>query len=377
MSPRPLLAALLGLVLLLAACGGAGPSAEPDGPGTPNDDEAASADEDGAEDGAQDVAQEDQGDAEDDQQEAGTGGPFPVTIEHRHGATTIEQRPERVVVVGLRDADAVIALGTTPVATREWFGEQPDAVWPWAQDELGDADPVVLDPVELDVEVIAGLDPDVIIGVDSGLTADEYALLSGVAPTVAQPEAFDDFAVPWRDRTMLVARALGEVELAERLIADVEDRFAAAAAANPAFDGATALVGLAGADGQAYAYGPNDTRSEVLVQLGFEVPDAITEQVPEDSFFVTLSSERFDELDADVLVWVGGDAAAFETVVSEPLYPDRVADEGRDLFLPYDPLGGAMSFASVLSLPFLVDELVPELQLALDGDPTTTSELGR
>jgi iron complex transport system substrate-binding protein len=354
MRARRALPLLLSLAVAATACGGdAAPSTAPDAPT----------------DGAQDTEVEEPADGDD-------AAAFPVTIEHTHGSTTIEERPERVVVVGLRDTDAVLALGVTPVATREWFGEQPDAVWPWAQDELGDADPVVLDPIELDLEVVAGLDPDVIIGVDSGLTPDEYALLSEIAPTVAQPATFPDFAVPWRDRTRLVARALGEVDRAEELIADVEARFAEARESHPSFEGATALVGLAGVDGQAFVYAEGDARSEVLTELGFEVPDVIESQVPEGQFFLTLSQERFDELDADVLVWIGGDADAFETVTDAPLYPTRVEVEGRDLFLPYDPLGGAMSFASVLSLPFLLDELVPELELALDGDPATTSTFG-
>lgn len=309
--------------------------------------------------------------------EASNGAAFPVTVEHRHGQTTIEDKPERVVTVGLRDVDAVLALGVIPVAVKEWFGEQPNAVWPWAQDELGDADVTVLDPAEPDLETIASLDPDVIIGVDSGLTAEDYELLSEIAPTVAQPAEFPDFAVPWRERTRLMAQALGEVERSEQLIADVEAQLRAAAEAHPEFAETTALVGLAGADGQAYAYGPEDVRSRFLVDLGFSVPEAITEQVPEDSFFVTLSQERFGDLDADVLVWIGGDVAAFENVTSAPTYPTRVAEEGRDLFLPYDHLGGAISYSSVLSLPFLVEELVPELELALDGDPSTTSEFGR
>jgi iron complex transport system substrate-binding protein len=302
---------------------------------------------------------------------------FPVTIEHTHGETEITEKPERVVTVGLRDQDAVLALGVAPVGIKDWFGEQPNAVWPWAQDELGDADPTVLDPAELDLETIASLDPDVIIGVDSGLTEDDYALLSEIAPTVAQPSEHPDFAVPWRDRTMIVARALGEVERAEQVIADVEASIQAAADAHPEFAESTALIGLAGADGQAYAYGSDDVRSRFLTELGFTVPEVIEEQVPEDSFFVTLSQERFDQLDADVLLWIGGDAAAFENVTSVPVYPQRVVEEGRDLFLPYDPIGGAISFSSALSLPFLVDELVPELAAAVDGDSATASEFGR
>ena len=36
-----------------------------------------------------------------------------------------------------------------------------------------------------------------------------------------------------------------------------------------------------------------------------------------------------------------------------------------------DPLGGATSFVSVLSLPYLLDGLVPMLSAAVDGDPAT------
>jgi iron complex transport system substrate-binding protein len=42
------------------------------------------------------------------------GTPFPVTIEHAFGTTTVERAPERVVTLGVTDADAVLALGTTP-----------------------------------------------------------------------------------------------------------------------------------------------------------------------------------------------------------------------------------------------------------------------
>lgn len=40
------------------------------------------------------------------------------------------------------------------------------------------------------------------------------------------------------------------------------------------------------------------------------------------------------------------------------------------MFLPFD-LNGAMSFSSPLSIPYLLDGLVPELSAAVDGDPAT------
>ena len=50
---------------------------------------------------------------------------FPVTIDHKLGSTTIERAPERVVVVGLREQDPLLALGIVPAATTEWFGAAP------------------------------------------------------------------------------------------------------------------------------------------------------------------------------------------------------------------------------------------------------------
>ena len=46
---------------------------------------------------------------------AGAGGAFPVSIEHAFGETTIEEEPERVVVLGWGAQDTVYALGLEPV----------------------------------------------------------------------------------------------------------------------------------------------------------------------------------------------------------------------------------------------------------------------
>jgi iron complex transport system substrate-binding protein len=64
---------------------------------------------------------------------------FPVTISHKYGSTTIDAEPRRVVVAGLREQDALLALGTVPVATTEWFGKHPGAIFPWAKATLGSA----------------------------------------------------------------------------------------------------------------------------------------------------------------------------------------------------------------------------------------------
>lgn len=42
-------------------------------------------------------------------------GAFPVTIEHVFGGTTVPTKPERIVALGVSDADVVLALGQVPL----------------------------------------------------------------------------------------------------------------------------------------------------------------------------------------------------------------------------------------------------------------------
>jgi iron complex transport system substrate-binding protein len=296
------------------------------------------------------------------------------TIRHKYGNTEIPGTPERVVAVGFTDQDPVLALGVTPVAVREWFGEQPYATWPWAQDELGDATPEVLPATELNFEQIAALEPDLIIGVSSGMTGEEYDSLSQIAPTLAQSGEFVDYGVPWQEQTRAIGRALGRKGgRAEELVADLEGRFAGAREEHPEFEGASGVVVGLTSEERSYTpspYGPQDLRSRFLTSLGFEIPAEIAE-LAGDSFFVDLSRERLDLIDTDVLVWVKVLADDYEAVRDDPLYRRlAVAREGRDLFLD-DTLSGALSFGSVLSLPFALDEIVPMLAAAVDGDPET------
>src|SRR3954470_16105337 len=97
---------------------------------------------------------------------------FPATIAHRYGTTTITSRPKRVVVVGLREQDALLALGVVPVGTTEWYGDHHGAIFPWAKKALGNAPlPKKLDFTDgVEFEKVAALRPDLIVAVYSGLT---------------------------------------------------------------------------------------------------------------------------------------------------------------------------------------------------------------
>lgn len=300
---------------------------------------------------------------------------FPVTVPHAFGSTTIPAAPQRVVSVGVTEQDTILALGVTPVGVTEWYGEQPFATWPWAQDELGDAEPTVLTTSDgLDFEAIAALKPDLIIGTNAGIEADSYATLSAIAPTIAQAGGGEGYFSPWDEQAMMIGSALGKRGQVEELVAGIKDKFAAAAAANPEFAG-KAIVFLQNAisDGSAIAY-QDGLSTEFLTDLGFTIPAALDDYVPEgDVSQAYIPLERLAVLDAaDVLLWATEAPEDRPKLESEALYRNlEEVRQGRLVFTD-EITAGAIYFTSPLSLPYVLDVLVPALKSAVAGTPATT-----
>jgi len=301
------------------------------------------------------------------------GGGFPVTIKHKYGETTIPAQPQRVVLVGLVEQDAMLALGVVPVAVTDWFADgTPGCIYPWAKDKLGDAAlPTVLDNTNgVQTEKIAGLAPDLIIGQYAGLTQSEYDLLSKIAPTVAQPGEFVDYGVPWQQLTQTIGTAIGKADEASKLVADVEATLDAAAAAHPEFKGKTGVT-VTPYEG-IYIYGDQDPRNRMLISLGFEFPDSLRD--PDASQFGwSISAERAGDLaDIDALVWLATEKQVSDAT-GKVWDQTTAAKQGRGVFISEatPTYYVAQSFVTVLSIPYTLERIVPQLAAAVDGDPGT------
>jgi iron complex transport system substrate-binding protein len=108
--------------------------------------------------------------------------------------------------------------------------------------------------------------------------------------------------------------------------------------------------------------------------LGFVTP-AEFDELAGDLFYSSFSFEEMGRLDRDVLVWISGDPAINDQIRANPLREQLAAvAEGREL---RDQLqAGAFSFSSPLSIPYLLETLVPQLEAAADGDPATEVPVG-
>jgi iron complex transport system substrate-binding protein len=291
-------------------------------------------------------------------------GTFPIKIEHKYGTTEITKRAERVVTLGLSDQDAVLALGIRPVGAIDWFSERPYGQWPWTKDLWADKPPVVVGQRDdYNTEKIIGRKPDLIIGLYSGMTREQYDTLSKIAPTVAQPKGYPDWAAPWQDMTRITGQALGMAGKADELISGIDARFAAVRKDHPEWTGKTISVVDPYEPGKYAVFSPTDPKARFLTELGYKVPDAIVSAAG-DRYAAEVSSERLDLADADRLVFLASDPTAEERVKADKVYQGlAVAREGRALFVPYasPPIGAAIAFNTVLSIPYAIDQLVPLL----------------
>ncbi len=300
---------------------------------------------------------------------ASTGeGRFPVTIEHVYGETVVPAEPTRVVTLGLSDQDPLLALGVAPVAVSPWWGDYPYATWPWAQDELGDAKPVVLnggvrDEANPPIEEIASLEPDLIISLYNGTTKEQYDQLSRIAPVVVPDAEYANFAITWQESTRATGEALGREEEALALVAELEKSFADAAAGHPEFAGKTAVVAERFEAGETIVRTGNDVRARFFQQLGFTIPTEIAGITPNEYGELYVPDELVTDISEDLLVWnVGFAPDAKATVEALPLYSKLpVVADGHTLWVEDPVVSGAFSWGTVLSLQYALDQLLPQV----------------
>jgi iron complex transport system substrate-binding protein len=304
-----------------------------------------------------------------DEQASGSAGTatagFPVTLKNTFGETTITKKPERIVTLGWNAQDVVYALGETPVGMpKVTYGPTAAGVTAWDADRFDPAKTELLDTSDkFPFEKIAALKPDVILAPYEGFDAATYKTLSDIAPTVAYPGA--PWQTTWQDQTLLVGEALGKKAEAEKLIAGIKERISKAAAEHPEFKGKTITVGSFGPEN--YVYMPTDPRVQILNELGFvNAPgvDKLQAANTKKEFAVTVSKEKVLDVDADVVVaYVDGLGA--QKFNADPVYSSLAAAKRGSVYGMEDQqVISGMSAVSVLSVPWVLDKILPGLSKA-------------
>lgn len=302
---------------------------------------------------------------------------FPVSIPSALGTAEITEAPERVVTLGWGSEDAALSLGVVPVAVQNMKSDTgtDDGLLPWSRAKLEELDPnaeptlLTASSKEMPYEQIAALAPDVILAVHSGVNQEQYDKLSAIAPTVAYPER--RWATSWEDQITTVGKALGRSAQAEALVTQTQDTLAQAKSQHPEFAGKTVAFGSGTEPGSYNFYFDTDPRLKMLASLGFTV-DPLAQQLRESSdqtkFAAPVSLELLPTYNPDVLLaWYLSQELQNE-VQSNPLFAGmKAVRDNAYLGLTDPPLVFASSSPNVLSMPWLLDKLLPQLSQAANN----------
>ncbi|MGO4537725.1 iron-siderophore ABC transporter substrate-binding protein [Paenibacillus sp. 2TAB19] len=289
---------------------------------------------------------------------------YPITIKHAFGETVIESKPERVATVQWANHDVVLALGVVPVGfSAANYGVQDDSgLLPWTAaklKELNVTDPNIYQDTDgLDFEAISDSNPDVILAAYSGITQEDYDILSKIAPVV--PYQSKPWATTWRDQVLYNATGMGMKAEGEQLIKDTENLVKEKASAYPQLQGKTvAWVNFSAEDmSKFHLYTPADPRGDFLIELGLTYPESITSQITDPTnFYLNLSAENADMLnDADIIIGYG-DESLYEAVKADSLLGKIPAIErGSVVFIGNGTPLAASGNPNPLSISFTIDE---------------------
>lgn len=309
-----------------------------------------------------------------DSEQDTTTSEYPITIKHAFGETVIERKPERIVTISWGNQDVPLALGVLPIGvSKANYGVTDDSgLLPWTADkveELGEQTPNLFhDTAGLDYEAISDAKPDVILAAYSGITQEEYDLLSEIAPVVAYPKlAWQTY---WRDQIIMDATGMGMKEEGEELISDLEDLISEKTNEYTQLKGKTAAFFYFDPSdlGKFYIYLPTDPRAAYLTDLGLEFPESLTELgETSTSFALELSAENADVLkDVDIIVAYGNEDL-LKALQADTLLGTVPAIKRGSIALIEDgtPLA-ASGTPSALSIPATIDEYLSIIGKAAD-----------
>ncbi|NYI03787.1 iron-siderophore ABC transporter substrate-binding protein [Allostreptomyces psammosilenae] len=298
-------------------------------------------------------------------------GAFPVTIDSALGEAVIEEQPERVVTLGQGSAETAIALGHTPVGIESYpWGSDETGYLPWIHEAVtaaGDELPTQFEGAEnIDYDTIIELEPDVILAPWSGITQEQFDVLSDIAPTVAYPDLA--WSTNWDEQIEIIAKALGQPDQAEVLISEIEDQLAEAAASRPEYEGLTFSYIYNTGPGTLGVFLPEEQRVEMVSSLGLTVdPVVSTFEEVEGTDSALIGLENADKLaDSDLIFTFYMDDAARAEIEAQPLYAAIPAVQRGSLVTSNDtPFVTASSIINPLTVPWVIDRYLPLIDEAV------------
>lgn len=299
---------------------------------------------------------------------------YPITIKHAFGETVLESKPEKVATISWGNQDVPLALGVVPVGISEanYGVTDGSGLLPWTADkfkELGVENPVIYkDTAGLDFEAISDSQPDVILASYSGITQEEYDLLSKIAPVIAYSKSA--WQTLWREQILMDSLGMGMKPEGENLVKELEVLIETKVADYPQIKEKTAAFFYFNeADlGKFYIYLIEDPRAAFLTDLGMPFPESV-EELSKDSnlFALELSAENIDLISGlDIVVTYGSETLLKALQADKLIGTIPAIKNGAVAIIPDGTPLAASGTPSALSIPATIDEYLRVIGEAAD-----------
>ena len=299
---------------------------------------------------------------------------YPITIKHAFGETVLESKPEKIATISWGNQDVPLALGVVPVGVSEanYGVTDGSGLLPWTADkfkELGVENPVIYkDTAGLDFEAISDSQPDVILASYSGITQEEYDLLSKIAPVIAYSKSA--WQTLWREQILMDSLGMGMKSEGENLVKELEVLIETKVADYPQIKEKTAAFFYFNeADlGKFYIYLMEDPRAAFLTDLGMPFPESVKELSKDSNLFaLELSAENVDLISGLDIVVTYGSETLLKTLQADKLIGTIPAiKNGAVAIIPDGTPLAASGTPSALSIPATIDEYLRVIGEAAD-----------
>ncbi|MGB3336937.1 MAG: iron-siderophore ABC transporter substrate-binding protein [Devosia sp.] len=260
-------------------------------------------------------------------------------VQHAGGETEVPAVPQRIVTLHNVFAEALTALGLSPIGSVD----RPSGMPSQLAEALADTASVG-NHSEPDFELVLGLEPDLILAQESQ-QGDNYDRLTAIAPTLLlnEPEA------EWRDWYHGLGEALGQVEAADAAVAAYDEKAAAAKAALGERRAGETVLLLRVREKDMRVYGGARRSGPVLYHdLGL-TPHAM---VPLGEDHLEISFENLPELTADHIFIMVEDAEKMTTIEQSELWQRLPAVQAGHVYKvniePWNQSVGPISFAVII-----------------------------
>ncbi|MBH5318418.1 AraC family transcriptional regulator [Paenibacillus sp. GSMTC-2017] len=211
-------------------------------------------------------------------------------IKHAMGEETLTGTPQRVVILTNEGTEALLAVGIKPVgAVSSWVGD------PWYNHIKEDMEGVTVvgDELQPNIELIASLKPDLIIG-NKVRQEKIYEQLKLIAPTIFSADLMGD----WKINFKLYSEALNKKEEGDKAMAAFDKRVEDVKAKLGSKAETKVSVARFSAS-QVRIYQKQTFSGVLLSQLGIARPAS----QDKDSFMEVMTKETIPSMDGDVMFY--------------------------------------------------------------------------